>query len=471
MNSTKLFCTTLASALVLASGCKKEEAKDTAQPAAKPAATVAPAKNPNEVVAAVNDAKLLRKDLDALVNAFLSARQVPAEQIEAARNSIEPQIAASFIPEQLLLQEAKKKGVTMSADEIKAEADKLDAEMKKQNTSLEAELKKSPFGEALARQKFEENLLIRKFLENGIFKNITAPAEEVAKLMAEAKKNYDEAQKKFEEATSKLKNLDAVKAAARLKIEGLRKQIIDGGDFAELAKANSDCPSGQKGGDLGEFPRGNMVKPFEDAAFSQEVGKVGDIVETQFGYHLIKVTAKSPAAPAKGDQPAKPETVTASHILVKVEQQQPQQPQPMPTMEQVTNYLKGNAQREAIQKYLEVLKSQAKVINIFEPEAAPSSLEATAKAAAQSADATAKDAVQQAQGAAQDAVKQAEAAAKDAAQNAEATAKKAIEDAKAKAKSLEATAKDAAKSAEASATSATDAAKNAAKSVTLPTGK
>ena len=463
MNSTKLFCTTLVSALVLASGCKKEEAKSTAQPAAKPAATVAPAKNPNEVVAAVNDAKLLRKDLDALVNAFLTARQVPAEQIDAARNSIEPQIAASFIPEQLLLQEAKKKGVTMSADEIKAEADKLDAEMKKQNTTLEAELKKSPFGEALARQKFEENLLIRKFLENGIFKSITAPAEEVAKLMAEAKKNHDEAQKKFEEATAKLKNLDAVKAAARLKLEGLRKQIIEGADFAELAKANSDCPSAQKGGDLGEFSRGNMVKPFEDAAFSQEVGKVGDIVETEFGFHLIKVTAKSPAVAAKGDQPAKPESVTASHILVKVEQKQPPQPQPMPTLEQVTNYLKGNAQREAIQKYLEELKSQAKVINIFEPEVAPSSIEASAKAAAKSAEATAKDAVQQAEGAAQDAIKQAKSAAKDV----DATAKKAIDDAKATAQSLEATAKDAAKSADASAKSV----KDAAKSVTLPTGK
>jgi peptidyl-prolyl cis-trans isomerase C len=69
-------------------------------------------------------------------------------------------------------------------------------------------------------------------------------------------------------------------------------QINAGKDFAELAKANSNCPSGKQGGDLGFFSRGRMVKEFEDAAFSMEVGQVSEPVKTQFGYHLIKVTDK-----------------------------------------------------------------------------------------------------------------------------------------------------------------------------------
>lgn len=62
-----------------------------------------------------------------------------------------------------------------------------------------------------------------------------------------------------------------------------------GANFEEIAKAKSLCPSGKKGGDLGWFGRGQMVKEFEDAAFSTQPGKLSGIVKTQFGYHIIKV--------------------------------------------------------------------------------------------------------------------------------------------------------------------------------------
>jgi len=71
----------------------------------------------------------------------------------------------------------------------------------------------------------------------------------------------------------------------------LQEQISAGADFAQLARANSKCPSGQNGGDLGVFGPGMMVKPFEEAAFGCEVGKVVGPVQTQFGYHLVKRTA------------------------------------------------------------------------------------------------------------------------------------------------------------------------------------
>jgi peptidyl-prolyl cis-trans isomerase C len=71
----------------------------------------------------------------------------------------------------------------------------------------------------------------------------------------------------------------------------LKEQVAAGNDFALLAKQHSKCPSGQNGGDLGFFGKGQMVKPFEDAAFGAEVGTISDPVQTQFGYHLIKRTA------------------------------------------------------------------------------------------------------------------------------------------------------------------------------------
>ncbi len=90
------------------------------------------------------------------------------------------------------------------------------------------------------------------------------------------------------------------KAAARAKIDAALQEIKDGKDFAEVAKAVSDDSTAGAGGDLGWFGRGRMVKEFEDVAFSLEPGQVSDVVETQFGYHIIKVLEKDPARPLEG---------------------------------------------------------------------------------------------------------------------------------------------------------------------------
>jgi len=71
----------------------------------------------------------------------------------------------------------------------------------------------------------------------------------------------------------------------------LHTKIREGADFGTLAQAHSKCPSGRNGGDLGQFGRGMMVKPFEDAAFGLSVGGLSTPVQTQFGYHLVERTA------------------------------------------------------------------------------------------------------------------------------------------------------------------------------------
>ena len=81
------------------------------------------------------------------------------------------------------------------------------------------------------------------------------------------------------------------KAEAAQQIEELKTKIAGGADFAALAREHSDCPSGSKGGDLGQFGRGQMVPAFENAAFGMQVGETSGVVETDFGYHLIQRTA------------------------------------------------------------------------------------------------------------------------------------------------------------------------------------
>lgn len=75
--------------------------------------------------------------------------------------------------------------------------------------------------------------------------------------------------------------------------EDLKTKIEEGGDFADVAKQHSQCPSGQRGGDLGEFGPGQMVPEFDTVVFSADIGKVVGPVQTQFGFHLIEVTSRT----------------------------------------------------------------------------------------------------------------------------------------------------------------------------------
>ncbi|MDR0797155.1 MAG: peptidylprolyl isomerase [Nitrososphaerota archaeon] len=70
--------------------------------------------------------------------------------------------------------------------------------------------------------------------------------------------------------------------------QAIKTRIDKGENFSEIAKQVSLCPSGKKGGDLGTFGRGQMVKPFETAAFQLEKGQISDPVKTEFGYHIVK---------------------------------------------------------------------------------------------------------------------------------------------------------------------------------------
>lgn len=123
----------------------------------------------------------------------------------------------------------------------------------------------------------------------------------VEKLLRDVKVSEDEGKKFFEEHRDEFQGQETVEASHIL-VESEEKardvkQKIQGGEmsFEEAAKAFSTCPSSQKGGDLGKFSRGQMVPEFEEAAFTQEIGTVGDVVQTQFGYHLILVRNKEEA--------------------------------------------------------------------------------------------------------------------------------------------------------------------------------
>ena len=111
---------------------------------------------------------------------------------------------------------------------------------------------------------------------------------------AECEAYYNENKEQFKEEMVRAAHI-LVEEEAQAK--ELLAAIEGGADFHELASANSKCPSGARGGDLGDFGRGQMVPEFEQAAFALNIGEVSGIVKTQFGYHLIKLLDKKDEVP------------------------------------------------------------------------------------------------------------------------------------------------------------------------------
>jgi peptidyl-prolyl cis-trans isomerase C len=126
---------------------------------------------------------------------------------------------------------------------------------------------------------------------------------------------------------------ESQKAEARKKIKEIQEKVQKGEDFAALAKESSEGPSSAKGGDLGYFRRGQMVKSFEEAAFRLQPGEVSEIVETGYGYHLIMVIDKKPET-----------TIAYKDVKDRLEQ-----------------HLKREKVRKEVSLYVEKLEEKAKV--------------------------------------------------------------------------------------------------------------
>lgn len=224
--------------------------------APKPAA--APA-NPDEVVMTVGTEKITAREYEEFVNSL-------PDNYRNAQGPMKRQIAEQWAQVRLLSAEAKRRGLQNDA-QVKAQIDfntnnllagalfkKLQADVKIDDAALQ---------KAYAdRQKDYDTVSARHILIR--FKGSPVPLRE--------------GQKELEEAE------------ALAKAQDIRKRLAAGEDFAKLAKENSDdVGSGAQGGDLGQFSRGQMVKEFDEAVYSQPVGQISEPVRTQFGYHVIRV--------------------------------------------------------------------------------------------------------------------------------------------------------------------------------------
>jgi len=317
----------------------------------------APAETDN-VAVTINGVGITESEVEALVQPELDkiaakAAQLPPEFTEQYEKQVRQWALEKLISEQLLDEKVKEARIIVTEEEVISQIREILAAQKPPLSLEQYRERLKEHGQSFDEYKME----FRKQLG---YQKLMEPqwADEINVTEDDARKYYSENPKQFEiseqvrashiliKPDTSDPNIDPneAKATAKAKAQDLLKQITEGADFAELAKANSGCPSAAKGGDLGFFSKGQMVAPFEKAAFDLKPGQLSDIVETKFGYHIIKVTDRKDAQ------------------VIPFEQ----------TGDDIINGLVRKKQAEFIKNYIQSLKDKADIV--YPPGKEPESM-------------------------------------------------------------------------------------------------
>lgn len=359
MNFSKIICATAvcACAVAFVAGCntgKKKEANTAAPEAGNDEAaveataeatveaaaeTVAPEFKDDDVLVDVDGTKLTYGEAIKTVKRMLTAQGAPADQIDMIAKQMSsqalPRISEQFVLTSLLKAEAAKRGFKAVEADVDEAISNMVARLPQDMTFQDA-LDKMGTTLEDARKEIADGVPVNKLLEE-ITKEVQVAEEEIKKFYEENSQYFEQPEQveashiliKVDDATN-----EVAKAAAKAKCEELRAQILAGTNFAELAAANSDCPSKSQGGNLGYFGKGQMVPQFEEAAFALETNQVSEVVETRFGYHVIKVTGKKAASKIALDD----------------------------VRDRIKDQLAGNQKGEIFEKFIADLKGKAKIV-------------------------------------------------------------------------------------------------------------
>ncbi len=266
------------------------EAKPEAKSETKAAAGAGTAEAKKEdgdgkVLATVNGENIYQKEVDKVLKRF--GPQVPQEQIPTATK----QILDGLVTQKLILQFVRDCKIQVNPADIEVELNKVREDIKSNpglaGQTLEQVLEKH--GGSIDDMKRD----ITMFLSMERYLSKDVDEQKVKAYFEQHKSVYAETEVKASHILVDTRNMktDAELAQAMEKIKKAKTEVAGGKDFAEAAKAYSDCPSSKEGGDLGYFKReGQMVEPFAAAAFALKKGEVSDVVKTDFGYHIIKAT-------------------------------------------------------------------------------------------------------------------------------------------------------------------------------------
>ena len=220
------------------------------------------------------------------------SQHMPEEQVRAQLPALREHAVEQAIGARLLFDEAAQLNISIPD----ADVDERVVQMKSQVGGVkkfEALLQQQKLTEPALREQIRAGRRVDKLVEQVVAAVAEPTEDEMRAHFANHQDEYvrpERAQAQHILVSPAAKD-EAARTAAKEKIEEIRKRVQAGGNFADEAAAHSECPSGREaGGSLGWFSRGMMVPAFDEAAFSMKVGELSEIIETQFGYHIIQKT-------------------------------------------------------------------------------------------------------------------------------------------------------------------------------------
>jgi len=301
----------------------------------------------DKVAATVNGVEIMEGDIEERIapqlNKITSQKnKMPPQYLEQYKQQMRKQGLESLIIEELLNEKVKELNIIITDQDVEDQI----AEMIKAQHLTRENFKALLAARGISIDQLKES--IKKSLPyNKLFESQFKGKIDVTETEANDYYNKNSAQFQVPEqvrASHILIKPDTsepntspndAKAAAKAKAEKLLEKAKQrGADFAKLAKDNSSCPSSAKGGDLNFFKRGQMLPEFEKVAFELEPGQISDVVETQYGYHIIKVTDKKEASTKSFEE------VKKDLILM----------------------LKNRKKQAAVKEYIESLKAKADIV-------------------------------------------------------------------------------------------------------------
>ncbi|MFW6234149.1 MAG: peptidylprolyl isomerase [Spirochaetota bacterium] len=327
-NTTRLSMLSIVAALVLFTACGSGDSQSAAAGADS-------ASSDGDPVAIVNGREVPRSLFERQLQQQLQAYQAQGMEIDDEQMELfEQQLVDQLIARELVLQDGESRGIAPSDEDIQAELNDIRAQFPDEDGFEEALEQQNLTLEEIERN-IAEQFVIEEILESDVLAN-TGVDETSAREFYEDNPEFFETPDQVRASHILILTQgasDEERAEARETIETVLSELEAGESFEALAREYSEDGTAEEGGDLGFFGAGEMVPEFEQAAFNLDVGETSGIVETQFGYHIVRITDRREAGTQSFEE-ARP---------------------------QIEQFLGQEQQQNAFEEYIESLREEAEV--------------------------------------------------------------------------------------------------------------